>query len=485
MENLATKSEKTVSKSNNVKIPFITKVGYGSGGIAGAIMGDFVTIYFLFFLTNVAGIKPALGGTILLIGTICNAVANPVIGMLCDRPTKNGGSRKRSYLLRSAFLLGIIFSLMFTMINVTPMIRVGIYIALCISFYFVYATYEVPYYAIAANLTADNDERTKLRSVVVVVETMGTLILGIIPPSLIDFFQTHGYSKNTTWMYTAIILGVTASIFIFVCWFATKGKELALSEDELEEQEEKMNPKEIIDVLKLKPFLLVAAAAFSFYFYYTMLGNTSYYFMTGNLGLSGTQISFVNAYSIVFNMLTVMACGKVSEKIDKKFVFVFALALSAASYTFFGIFGIKTLMSYVIFCTFDGIQNGAYWTIIYTFLYDIVELDEFKTGKRKEGTVMGFFSLITVAGQALAGQTTGILLQSFGYNADAATQTEKAMHGILKLTTIYPAIAIALSAFFIFIYPINRKRMEALSANMELKRNGEEYTTEGFDMLLK
>ena len=90
MENVAIKSEKTVSKSNNVKIPFITKVGYGSGGVAGAIMGDFVTIYFLFFLTNVAGIKPALGGTILLIGTICNAVANPVIGMLCDRPTKNG-----------------------------------------------------------------------------------------------------------------------------------------------------------------------------------------------------------------------------------------------------------------------------------------------------------------------------------------------------------------------------------------------------------
>ena len=259
-----------------------------------------------------------------------------------------------------------------------------------------------PYYAIAANLTADNDERTKLRSVVVVVETIGSLILGIVPPSLIDFFQTHGYSKNTTWMYTAIILGATASIFIFVCWFATKGKELTLSEDEMEEQEEKMNPKEIIDVLKLKPFLLVAAAAFSFYFYYTMLGNTSYYFMTGNLGLSGTQISFVNAYSIVFNMVTVMICGKIAEKFDKKLVFVFALALSAASYTFFGIFGMKTLTSYVIFCTFDGIQNGAYWTIIYTFLYDIVELDEFKTGKRKEGTVMGFFSLITVAGQAVS-----------------------------------------------------------------------------------
>ncbi len=45
-----------------------TKLAYGSGSLANTIPLALQNLFWLFFLTNVAGLNPSLAGTVLLIG---------------------------------------------------------------------------------------------------------------------------------------------------------------------------------------------------------------------------------------------------------------------------------------------------------------------------------------------------------------------------------------------------------------------------------
>lgn len=63
----------------NRHIPFITKVGYALGGTGDAIAYDFIGSFLLFFLTDLAGISPAIAGTIIGVAVLWDAVTDPLI----------------------------------------------------------------------------------------------------------------------------------------------------------------------------------------------------------------------------------------------------------------------------------------------------------------------------------------------------------------------------------------------------------------------
>ena len=64
---------KTREKQINT-LSFKSKCGYGSAAVGDAMAYTFTGTYLLFFLTTVAGIKPAMAGTITVIAAIWDAV---------------------------------------------------------------------------------------------------------------------------------------------------------------------------------------------------------------------------------------------------------------------------------------------------------------------------------------------------------------------------------------------------------------------------
>ena len=54
-------------KNNQIRLKDI--IGYGTGGVGENIAGNLFYTYFIFFLTSVAGINPAVAGTISVIST--------------------------------------------------------------------------------------------------------------------------------------------------------------------------------------------------------------------------------------------------------------------------------------------------------------------------------------------------------------------------------------------------------------------------------
>ncbi|MFP4362842.1 MAG: MFS transporter [Spirochaetia bacterium] len=93
------------------KVPIRVKLMYGCGDIFAGGAFLVVSLLFLNFLTDVAGLNPALAGSVFLLGKLWDAVSDPLMGMISDR-TKSPFGRRRVY-----FLAGI-FPIFFSFCNV-------------------------------------------------------------------------------------------------------------------------------------------------------------------------------------------------------------------------------------------------------------------------------------------------------------------------------------------------------------------------------
>ncbi len=477
-----------MSSTLNKKEPrftLIRKVGFGMGGMPSSLMNGFYLTYFLFFLTSIAGIKPALAGTIIMIGTIWQAIINLLVGFYSDRNFKNKQGevigRKRPFIIRTAFPVGITFALLFVAFDIGTVGKAVYFIVLLLIYFFVYSLYEVPYYSLAANLSNDSNERTSLRMVATNVEYFGTFMLGVVPPSLIPYLEKVFDSDSVSWGIMAVAVGVISTLGMILCWVATKGKEIIAEKEE----EEKFNLREILYLFKLKPMVIMFFAAATYFFYYTMSANSFYIYMYENLGLDGNQISFIYGAGVLFSMLIIYVSSRFAMKFDKRIVFFVALTLTGCSFIIFHFVGISSFNMILFYLIIDSINGGTYWTLIYPFIYDVVDLDEYITGNRREGSIMGIYCFIITIASALTAQIEGIIMQMGGYDGNAAAQTPEAANTIFNMITIYPAIGLLLTALIMMQNPITIKRADAVSAALELKRQGSPAPPTGFEILVK
>ena len=88
--------------TENRRIGFKVLAAYGVGGRYGG--GSFLIIFtlFLFFLTDVIGLLPALAGLVLFAGKDWDAISDPLMGCISDR-TRSRRRRRRVF-----FLIGIV-----------------------------------------------------------------------------------------------------------------------------------------------------------------------------------------------------------------------------------------------------------------------------------------------------------------------------------------------------------------------------------------
>jgi oligogalacturonide transporter len=60
------------------KLTLWQKIGFGVGDIYGGGSGVIISFYYLYFLTDVIRINPALAGTVILISKIYDAITDPI-----------------------------------------------------------------------------------------------------------------------------------------------------------------------------------------------------------------------------------------------------------------------------------------------------------------------------------------------------------------------------------------------------------------------
>ena len=93
------------------KLSRSTKIIYGAGDLGFSLTSTIIGAYFLFFLTDVVGIQPAVAGIAILVGRTWDYINDPIIGHISDR-TRSRWGRRRPFLLFGALPFAAAFMLM-------------------------------------------------------------------------------------------------------------------------------------------------------------------------------------------------------------------------------------------------------------------------------------------------------------------------------------------------------------------------------------
>src|SRR4030042_7144481 len=100
-----------MSTTIHPRLPLRTKLLFSTGDLSTSIPLAIMMFYQLYFLTDVAGLRPDYAAWAVGLGRIWDAVNDPLFGLLSDRIRTRWG-RRRGLLLFGAVPLGFSFMLM-------------------------------------------------------------------------------------------------------------------------------------------------------------------------------------------------------------------------------------------------------------------------------------------------------------------------------------------------------------------------------------
>lgn len=477
------------------------KTGYAFGIFTESLIYNMFYTYYLTFLIEIAGIKPAFSSIIIFISIAWDAVTDPMIGNYTDRP----GVDKRRVMKMALVPLGLVFIVAWTSIGAglsSQLAKILLYTFITMCLWVFYTMYTIPYYAVVAELTEDYDERTEIRSLSSLLNAVA-VGLGNILPALVPtvaVLLTSRFESNA-YAVVAAIISVMAVIFGFVCCKSLEGV---------------YHPKAAVagapggtirdtfksfgEILRLKPAKYFLAFVFFFLATSSMIQSNLTYMVIDCIGMDYDTGIVAVIISLVISMAVVVpVVEKVAHKKDRRFAAILFLSIACAGEVLLKIIGLDAeIGGFRIMCVIApavlGIGTGTFWTLFYSMGYDLVELDEFKTGQRRESTITALPQLVQKFGSAFGILMAGVLLGAYGYDSSgdiAGSESliqqvtdPKIVNGMENISTIIPAGLLLISIIFAVLYPMTRERFNALMAQLKKKRNGEEYTTEGFEKLL-
>ena len=455
------------------KVTLREKIGYGFGDAASSMVWKLFTMYWLFFYTDIAGISVAVVGTMIFITRFWDALLDVGIGILADR-TKTRWGKFRPYLLWGAIPFSIAGVLTFTAPDLSPIGKiVYAYISYSVMM-IIYSFVNVPYASLLGVMTANSKVRTQLSSYRMIFAFIGSIVVLLLVEPLVEYFskQTGTVDYKHGWQMAVMVFSVVAAILFFLCFAWTK--------ERVKPIKEKSNSisEDIKDLWANRPWWILLGASIStimfnsirdgvavFYFKYNVIDAPVFSFATTSLGLITIYLVLGQAANIV----GILIASPLSSRIGKKYTFFTAMSVA----TFFSMlfyFIDYGNISLILMCQFIiSICAGAVTPLLWSMYADTADYSEWKTGRRATGLVFSASSMSQKLGGALGVAIVGWLLAYFGY-LSGAVQTINTQVGIKMMMSLFPAIATLLSALFIFIYPLNEKKIERITIDLDKKR---------------
>ena len=125
------------------------------------------------------------------------------------------------------------------------------------------------------------------------------------------------------------------------------------------------------------------------------------------------------------------------------------------------------LVFQVLISTFTGVISPLVWSMY----ADVADYSEYKDGTASTGLIFSSASMAQKFGGAFGGAAVMWMLAGFGYDTTAgAVQTETAIMGLRVLMSWIPAAVAALAIIVTFFYPLTKKKMESVQAELAAKR---------------
>lgn len=414
-------------------------VGYGIGQIAGQVFRDVPSLLLLFFLSTVVGIDVGIAGAAIFFPKFFFGIGSDMlVGILSDR--WKARIARRWWLLAGALLAPLAMILLFHVPQGSDLLRIS-YVVVAFSLYMaVFASFSVPYLAMAGEMASTSKDRTLLMAWRLVFTAIGVLVAGALAPMLVERFGggQDGYESM------AIVLAALCPLSLLIAFFSTSGKTAppAPAPETLNAHIARMSAREVLAVLWQPRFRTLFTANLLQLIGSGMGYASLMYFLSYNMGRT-------DALSVV-GLIVMAACAGiivaqpmwvwVAGRFGKIQGYVAGSIIYSLSYLVW-MFSAEAGVAFAVFLSFTAAIGNSGWAMTsFSMLADISSEDEGNAGLYSAAWVAADKIAFALGGTLLVGLT----LSAFGFDTHAAMtgapQSDQALLGVAIAFGLIPPV---------------------------------------------
>ena len=467
------------------KLSWMQRIGFGAGDMAQNLIYQTVSIWLLFFYTNVFGLKPGPAALMFLVVRLVDVLWDPVVGTIVDKGNPKWGKYRSWLILGGIPLVGLAILCFWNGLSGASDTAKLIYAYVTyVGMSMCYTLVNVPYGALNASLTRDTNEITILTSTRMFMANLGGLVVKSLP-IIIAIFAPKVLNEETgkmvavyntpeaggAWFITYAIFAIVGLALLFFCF--TQCKERVVMD-----QKEAANVKVSdlwMEFVRNKPLRIVAFFFITAFAMMSVSNAADAYFMSYNVEATPLLTTLFMWLGTIPAFIFMPLVPAIKRKIGKKGMFYLFLGVAivgmALMYTFVSIPATKS--NFVLLCIAQFVKSTGIITAtgyMWALVPEVIAYGEYTSGKRIAGIVNALTGIFFKAGMALGGVVPGLVLAWVGFNADAATQTPLALQGILWLVCVIPAILLLLAIFIISKYELSDEKMDEINKEIEARQ---------------
>jgi GPH family glycoside/pentoside/hexuronide:cation symporter len=463
------------------KLSVAEKIGYSLGDLAANLVFQTLLTFLAFFYTDVYGLKPEVATPIIFfVGLFAALVFNPIIGALADRTNSRWG-KFRPWILWTAVPLGIISLLAFSTPNFSESGKVIYAIITYTLLLFFYAANNLPYAALSGVITGDMAERNSISSYRFVAVMVAQFVVQVFMYPFVDYMgggdRAVGFSKVMTY------LAATGTIMLLITFFTTKERIVPTPEQKSSLKDDftdlsNNRPWVIMLVLTILVFITLALKGGTYVYYFeNYLSESHIESFLNNFGFSVSDnpasygFSVFNAGGIIFMIVGIMFSKPLADKYGKRNVFGIALFLSTLFILVFYFFPPDAIALVLGSQILHGFFYGITIPILWAMIADVADYSEWKNNRRATAIIFSAMMVGLKLGLTFGGALITGILGSFGYSAEAVTQTPEAINGIKLSVSVFPATFFFIGASLLFFYEIDKKMEDLIENDLKLRRS--------------
>ncbi len=461
------KIKRAIGVEGDFKSAILPMINYSYANIFMGGAGYIISMYFTIFLTDVINISLKQAGIVVMIATLWDAVTDPVMGIITDRTRSKYGKHRR-YLLWGIPVLFASYSLLWNGYGLNgktnPVTAMIYFIAVYMLYKTAYTIICVPHTAMLPELAPEYNLRTQYNSVGYLFNSAGMVpAFGIVVLILGLFGSGDNLTSGSKQPF--LVIGIVLSVFFSVSVFLTfkKTKEPSSVGMETEKLDLKYVFREYALVFKNRSFRQYFFMSLAYQFSTGFYNNSKVYYIK-YLANQYSKYAFFNAVAGVaeagafpLNYALTMKYGKkkCGNIVTPLMIAGLAVGIIMQSSGGKGSFiWVALMLLSMILYPFGMSGLGFVSTNIFP---DLTDVDELITGRRREGVISTFSTLIKKSISGVMAAMVGFTLQGFGlitgdtvakYESDtgeAFVQSANAILGVRICVAIIPIITAVIS----------------------------------------
>ena len=441
----------------------INYVGYGMCDLANNLAFSAISTYLTVFYTDVIKIGAVAASVIMIVARIWDAVNDPMMGFFVQSRKPLKGGKYRPYILIGGIPLTIIAALCFLKVDGLSTGGYTAYAAITYILYgMLYTILLVPYGSLASVMSRNELERSKLSVFRSLLAGVGNIPVTIIFPLIV--FTNNALDGDKIFRAMVVLAVIQAAVYIF-SYSTTK------------ENIKSVNPEKthimatLKNVIHSKAFIIMSLIG-CFLIAANMFMNTVNVYLFKDYFEMSSLLTILTVVSYVPMLIMIPFTGLIVKKVGKKEINVILLSIGAAAALLLFIVRPSNPYVYMAIYFFENVGISFLMLEVWAMALDIVDYQEWKTGVREEASNFALFTFMRKIGQTIAA-CAPLLLGLVGYDSDLAgtgTQSAQTLNGMYCVATLVPFILMLLMLILSIFYPLNKKMMAKMAAELAVSR---------------